>query len=584
MLVPPVAGKFPKAPDRDLYELARSLLLKTTVPVSRVVNPHPVSYAEGRKDTFWLTDLQDDRIYTSQATLRLVSGHAYWYVEEGQDISQADLEKAARIFEGEIYPRVTAALGTEWTPGVDNDPHLTILHARLRRASGYFSSVDEYPTSVHQHSNQREILYINTRSLKVGSRGYLAVLSHELQHAIHWNGDPTEETWVNEGLSEVAAAVAGYRPTSPAAFLRSPTTSLLNWPDHVSSYYGATFLFFDYLAAHYGTRHDLALLVKEPEDGIPGVDAYLARLGYDVTFRDVFRDWVVANYLDDPAGGLYSYPDKEVQVRGTGQMGKLGRRESSIPQYSAEYTEIDVFKGAVMVRFQGQRENSLLPLSLDPGGCWWSNRGDSISSTLTRTLDLSGVDRPTLRYRVWFDAEEDWDYGYVEVSTDGGSTWDIIQAPGTSPRNPTGNSFGHGYTGSSEGWLQEEVDLASYARQQVLLRFHYVTDDAINRIGLCFDDIAVPEVGFWDDGQGDNGWQAEGFVRIDNVLPQDYIVQIIEVGNQSRVREMELDEDNCGEMEIRGLENLDRVAVVVAALAPKTLQEARYTLTLEPVP
>ena len=109
---------FPDAPDRDLYELARALVLKTTESISPVVNPNPVSYAEGRRDTFQLTDLLGVRSYTSQATLRLVSPHAYWYVEDGVNVSQTALVASARTFEEEIYPRVTAVFGTEWTPGV----------------------------------------------------------------------------------------------------------------------------------------------------------------------------------------------------------------------------------------------------------------------------------------------------------------------------------------------------------------------------------------------------------------------------------------------------------------------------------
>ena len=574
-------AKFPEAPDRDLYELARSLLLKSSESIPPVAKEHPVSYEEGREDTFWVTDIPSVRVYTTQAILLLVSPHAYWYMEEGVDISRKDLEKAAGIFEGEIYPRLTAAFGTEWTPGVDNDPHLTILHARLRGVDGYFSSSDEYPLSVHRHSNEREIIYMS-HALNPDSRHYLGVLAHELQHAIHWNGDSGEETWVNEGISEVAKVVAGYRPSFQNLFLNSPTVSLVNWPDHIGRYYGAAFLFFEYLAAHYGGRDHLGLLVREPSDGILGIDHYLSGLGFDVTFRDVFKDWAIANYLDQPDGGPYSYPDKDVKVRVAVRMREFGARQSSIPQYSSEYTAIDIIKGDVRVRFQGQEENSLLPISLDGRGCWWSNRGDSISSTLTRSLDLSDVDTTTLRFRTWFDIEEDWDYAYVEVSTDQGSTWDIIEAPGTSPGNPVGNSFGPGYTGSSGGWLPVEVDLTPYAGQPVLLRFHYVTDDAINHIGLCFDDISVPEIGFSDGGGAGDGWQAEGFLLIDNVVPQEYIVQVIEVGNETRVREMKLGEENNGELVIRAMEELDDVVLVVSTLAPKTIQEASYTLTLEP--
>ena len=577
--VPP--GEFPDAPDADLYELARSLLLKTDEPISRVVNPRPVSYSEGRVDTFWLADLVKTKAYSSQATLRLVSPHAYWYVEEGVDASRRDLEKAAGIFEDVIYPRVTAAFGTERIPGVDNDPHLTILHARLRGADGYYSGSDEYPSSVNQYSNQREMIYINAGLLKGVPDSYLVLLAHELQHAIHWNGDPGEEAWVNEGLSEVAVAVAGYRPSFQGIFLRSPTVSLVNWPDHLAPYYGGAFLFLDYLITHYGSRADLMALVKEPADGIQGIDDYLTKQGHDVTFLDVFKDWAVANYLDDPEGGPYGYPDMDVEVNVEARLDRFGERSSSIPQYSVEYTAIDKIEGDVRLRFQGRLETALLPIPLEGASCWWSNRGDSISSTLTRPLDLSTVDKATLRFRVWYDLEEEWDYGYVQVSSDGGSTWDILQTPHTSPRNPLGNSFGPGYTGSSDGWLREEVDLTPYAGRRVLLRFHHVTDGAINDIGLCIDDISVPEIGFADSGQGDDGWRAEGFLRTDNRVPQDFIVQLIEVGDRTRVREMELDENNRGEMVIRGLEELEEAVVVVAALAPKTIQEAAYTITIE---
>ena len=577
-------GEFPDLPDRDLFGLARSLR-KVVEPIPRIVNSTPVSYTEGRRDTFWLTDVGEVRVYTSEATLRLVSPHAYWYVEDGLDVSRRDLERASRVFESEIYPRVTDAFGTEWTPGIDNDPHITILHARLRGpVAGYFSSVDEYSSLVHQHSNQREMIYLNAGSLRVGSSIYLSVLSHELQHAIHWHGDPTEETWVNEGLAEVAVTVAGYRPSSQGAFLRSPTTSLVNWPadSATSLHYGAAFLFFRYLTSHYVPTGGLKLLVEEQSDGISGVNSYLARRGYDLDFRDIFKDWIIANYLDEPGGGVYSYPDNEVQAVVTSRIRSPGERSYSIPQYSAEYISIDITKGDVKLGFQGQAENSLLRLSPDSGSCWWSNRGDSISSSLSRMLDLSDTDVATLKFRVWFDVEEDWDYGYVQISSDGGVTWDIVEAPGTSPANPVGNSFGPGYTGVSNGWRDVGVDLTPYAGRQVLLRFHYVTDDAINGMGLCFDNISVPEIGFFDSEPGDEGWNAEGFIRIDNRVPQDYVVQVIEVGDETRVREMALDENNGGEMVIRRLEDLDDVVVVVAALAPKTNHEARYTLTLEP--
>ena len=574
-----------EAPDRDLYELARSLVIKNAEPISRVVNPEPVSYQEGHTDTFWLTDITEVRSYTTEATLRLISPHAYWYVEKGMKVSQKDLEKGAKTFEERIYPRVTAVFGTEWTPGVDNDPHLTILHARLKGVAGYYSSVDEYPISVHQHSNQREIIYINAGSLRVGSLQYLATLAHELQHAIHWNNDPSEETWVNEGLSEVAVRVASYTPTGARTFTTFPSISLVHWPEESSAtlpHYGSSSTFFEYLAAHYGPLERLGELVKEPADGIAGINIYLTRQGFDVAFRDVFSNWVVANLLDLDGNSPYSHPTDTVNVRVSNFIDSYGMSEFSVPQYAAHYAKLDFREGDLKVTFQGQSKTPLLPVALEGQGCWWSNRGDSISSTLTRPVDLSHLTKATLSFRLWFEVEEDWDYGYVQISTDEGITWDIINTTGSSPRNPVGNSFGPGYTGSSDGWIEEKVNLTPYTGDHVLLRFHYATDEAVNATGLCIDRVAIPEIGFSDEDTGNSGWEVEGFVRTDNQVPQEYIIQVVEQGDEARVRQIILDKGNHGEMIVEGMEKFDRVVVVVAALAPKTSQPATFTLTLEP--
>jgi len=305
------------APERDLYQLAAELKPDLPQNLPRVVNATPFSFDVGRKDTFWLMDLPSLKVYQSEFELRLITPHAYWYVEEGQVIRQRDLERSATIFEEDIYPRVTGAFGKEWSPGVDNDFHLNILNAGLRGTGGYFTSNDEYPRGVTPFSNQREVLYINTSAFPIANSSYLRTLAHELQHAIHWNGDPSEETWINEGLAELAATVAGYSPDSIHRFLQSGPTSLVHWPlspSQAGANYGAASLFMHYLSDHYGTPNGLRALVEEPADGIAGIDAYLEGLGYEVTFRDVFRDWVVANLLDQPQG-IYGYSDLEVRAR-----------------------------------------------------------------------------------------------------------------------------------------------------------------------------------------------------------------------------------------------------------------------------
>ena len=217
--------------------------------------------------------------------------------------------------------------------------------------------------------------------------------------------------------------------------------------------------------------------------------------------------------------------------------------------------------------------------------CWWGNRGDLIDSTLTRELDLTGVSRATLEFRTWFSVEEGWDYAYAEVSTDGGVTWTVLKGGHTSTFNPMGNSFGDGYTGDSGGWLLERIDLSDYAGGKLLLRFEYVTDDAVHLDGFVIDDISVPEGGFFDDAEQPSGWDADGFVRFDNTLPQEYVVQLILTGadGAASVRKMELDESRAGRLQVPelGPETVSAV-VVVSPVTRGTHQPAPYNLSLSP--
>ena len=578
----PATEFLPSPPDRDLYRLAGQLFPDVPADIPRVVNSGPVSYSEGRQDTFYLVDLARLEVYQRQFELRLVTPHSYWYVEEGLNVRQRDVERSAAIFEEDIYPRVTAIFGEEWSPGVDNDPHLNIINARLRGVAGYYSSGDEYPDSVSPFSNQREIIYINAGVLSMGSSSYLEALAHELQHAVHWASDPTEDTWINEGLSELATTLAGYRPNSGRRFLRSSPTSLVHWPlSSLTSgtYYGAASLFMHYLWEHYSKGNDLRALVSQQEDGIAGIDAYLKASGYQESFRDVFRDWAVANFLDEERGA-YSYGDFQVQANVLAFVDGFSQFTSEIPQYSVEYVELTSTAGPTRLLFQAPTVATLLPTDVGPQGCWWSNSGDSISSTLTRSIDLAGTKRATLSYEVWYNLEEEWDYAYVELSVDGGRTWQILETANTSPENPIGNSYGPGYTGDSGGWLSESVDLSPFAgREAVLLRFHYVTDDAINGAGVCFREISVTEAGLH---AASDGWEAEGFILTDNRVRQDFIVQVIQVGEENLVTTLVLDESNTGEMAIAVPQDWDRLVVAVAPLAPKTREGTSYTLTVEP--
>ena len=207
---------------------------------------------------------------------------------------------------------MTGYFGSEWKPGVDNDPRMTILHGDIRGAGGYYSSSDEYPKAIRPHSNEREMIYLNISYLQFGSRSHLMVLAHELNHAILWNSDSSEDTWVSEGLAELSTTIAGYgEGFSLRQFLRSPHVPLVHWPlddSLLGAHYGGASLFMHYLNEHYGPRdgNGLVALMQAPEDNIEGINVYLEEQGYEQDFHDLLKDWVAANFLDD-GRGLYGY-------------------------------------------------------------------------------------------------------------------------------------------------------------------------------------------------------------------------------------------------------------------------------------
>ncbi|TMB95607.1 MAG: hypothetical protein E6J42_10315, partial [Chloroflexi bacterium] len=300
-------------PDRDLLDLAKRF---RGVPANTamVARNSPYSYNVGDQQRFSLLNLDTPRIVTISATLRRITDHAYFFVEDGSPYTEEALSQIGSDFESLVYPTVHNRFGTEWTPGVDSDPRITVLHANLSGAGGYFSADDEYPVVIVPNSNEREMVYLDAGALGSPGPAYNALLAHELQHLVHWHADPGEESWVNEGLSQVSAEELGGGSDWLSSFLAQPDTQLNYWPPLSESgiHYAASELFCSYLLDHYGGRERAKELLAEQGDGIAGINEYLAQFGTD--FGRVFADWVVANYLDT-ADGAYSHKQVDARTR-----------------------------------------------------------------------------------------------------------------------------------------------------------------------------------------------------------------------------------------------------------------------------
>jgi hypothetical protein len=115
-----------------------------------------------------------------------------------------------------------------------------------------------------------------------------------------------------------------------------------------------------------------------------------------------------------------------------------------------------------------------------------------------------------------------------------------------------------------------------YAGERILLRFEYVTDEASVEDGLAIDDLSVPEIGLRDDAESDNGWQANGFLRITDTLPQRFIVQVVEQDARDAVTVRRVDFDAANDAEIRVSSSAKKATIVVSGVTLGTTEPATY--------
>lgn len=549
----------------------------------------------GDRATFWVADQATDGYYSVPATLKVVTANTYMYLADGAEVDQGRLEEAAQLFEDRIYQQNRDYFGPEHAVGIDGDPHVSIIHAAIPGLGGYFTSVDSYPHSVHPYSNERKALYINVDAAPPGSAGYYSVLAHEFLHMIHWNTNRGEETWIKEGAAEVATEAAKTGSNGAMrGFEARPDTQLNAWADEqgdVVPHYGAAYLFLSYFLDRFGGYEAAADLLTGRARGAETFDSFLRRNAQGGSFETVFKDWVVANYLDesgvdDPA---YRYDDLQIRVPATDTASSsTGWRDRTVHQFAADYVELDGLWSKATIQFEGDTTTSVIPSRAHSGrSFWWSNRGDMGDTTLTRIFDLRGVSSATLNFWTWYNLEKDYDYAYVMVSGDGGLSWDTLPGRTTTAENPNGNNFGFGFTGSSgenrtATWIEEEVDLTAYAGEVVLVRFEQITDDATNSPGFALDDISIPELGYSSDAEDDGGWFPRGFIRTDGLLTQRFGVQLIRFEDGIEVKQIPLDLDNSATIILDNSGGrLSKAVLVVSGLTRYTTEPAHYRYAVE---
>ncbi len=361
-----------------------------------------------------------------------------------------------------------------------------------------------------------------------GDTVYEGTIAHEYQHLIHDDYNPDDGNMMNEGCSTFAEWLCGYGvPWGDInSYLATPDNSLTAWSDHgginILADYGQAFLWAMYLNDHFGPE----FLGQFVQAGIPGVEG-LNTLMAPYTFDQVFHDWRIANLIhsDYPGCGRYNYKSIDLgsadadsirvyEVEGVPVPWTAGTdfgttitildydtEVSMIASYGSDYIEFTKWKRKYWSKFlffDGDDE-AIFGWQLTDTGEWYTGPfewdADNLANTLLFGEAYVDPTDPYLRISTDWLIEDHWDYGFIQVSTDSGETWNSLTNeyttavdPGTHP-DIIANLYG--LTGVSGGYVDMSFDLTAYVGQTVLIGFRYMTDWYTTWPGWYISDASV---------------------------------------------------------------------------------------------
>lgn len=368
---------------------------------------------------------------------------------------------------------------------------------------------------------------------------YEGTFAHEYQHLLQYYTDPNETIAINEGLSDFAQTLVGYVDGTKTVYDKGgdshlycfqgfgtvqteynanprdcggPEGSLNLWDEGATSSgvlgdYGHAYQLMLYLYDRFGEEFISALHRDGEAQGIAGIDKQLREQGTD--FRTVYHDFQSMTLLDKLVGDakkavLKGVSESEVTTPSLRSAVNLDNPASyatpGAAPNGADYVPLTVggkrVKGNQLrsVTFEGDETLPTLPLQWTSVTDDEDRPGDAVLfSGNANSLDVAAVigvtvpaGDPTLTFDAKYGAEEGYDYGYVQVSTDGGATYTSIEGDKTVP-GPQGPSL----NGTTDGFEQHTFDLSAYAGQEILLSFRYISDGGVNEGGIKIDDVVV---------------------------------------------------------------------------------------------
>jgi hypothetical protein len=561
-------------------------------------------------------------------------------------ITDAQLDYMIFEFDNTIYPTVTTIYG-EPLPRGDEGQKIWTLLFNIRDYAYYNTDATSYAAGYFSASssatNNKNIMHIDTydwanRTGPGVARPYLyeGTFAHEFEHLVHFDMDPDEPSWVDEGLADLAGFFCGYGHSEDHIayyMVYHPFTALTFWGNGLEDY-GASYLFQLYLFEHYGGAAFTSALVQEQANGIEGIENTLAAFGYKDSFDEIYDNWTVANYLDDTrrAGGKFGYETLEIgTIDSWGYSieyalsnmwwGPPDTAPFEIPSwwlgdpqpYTAHYYRFNTDEDAVawidgddfagVTAYSGTYE-------------WYSDAEAWAWRSFYQTFSVP-VTGATLNFMTYFEIEDDWDYGYVEVYDQDTGEWYTLDAPGTvdyvaysqdNPNTPDEREPAaydaagrwHAFTGISGGWMPVSMDLTPFAGHTIDLYFTTWQDGAFTLQMMYVDDIAIPEIGFFDDVEaGEDGWTSTGWYVTDGIQDNGFGVVVIDTkwvpterypepaGNNAmslhRIKTMEVDAaTQTGSLQIQETPaDSGRVAVAIVANHADHILPSAYTFGVD---
>ena len=274
-----------------------------------------------------------------------------------------------------------------------------------------------------------------------------------------------------------------------------------------------------------GTGFWVGDYVMEPENAGVGVVAH--ETGHDYGLPDEYDTsssgeapstwWTImsqGSYGNDGTNGLGNRP-VDFNAWDKLQLGWLdyttvdpfaqSRRKTRVRLGPEEYNTRD--PQAVIVPLPQKEVDTVVGKPTEGTHAAYSGTGDAFDSTATRTLAVPATGA-TLTFDAWYDTEQDWDYAFVEVSSDNGTTWnDVLTNVSDDAANDQSgfNSDGTGISGTSGAgrlddwysgrpapvWVPVTADLSDFAGKTVQLRFEYVSDGASHGLGFEVDNLKL---------------------------------------------------------------------------------------------